>query len=206
MTNGVRYAFFDFDGTLTKHDSLLPFLRYCVGTGMFLLKMPVVFVILAAMYCRIVTRQRSKELVLTLYLRGWSYDTLNIKAQHFVHTLSGARLRLSGIKKLREHQQAGDVCVLVSASPMLYLHYWASQYGIEHCLATVLVFDEQQCFTGRIAGYNCRGEEKVRRINRLAGKKLSDASAYGDSTADMPMLRAVTYGFIYRSGDFYPID
>lgn len=52
--------------------------------------------------------------------------------------------------------------------------------------------------TGKILGYNCHGEEKVRRIREaydLAG--FTDIYTYGDTSGDKPMLRLGTRSF-YR--------
>ena len=50
--------------------------------------------------------------------------------------------------------------------------------------------------TGKIAGVNCHGEEKVRRIKEAYPKDaLTKVYAYGDTKGDLPMLRLADIRF-----------
>ena len=55
-------------------------------------------------------------------------------------------------------------------------------------LATRLEVDEAGLLTGRLAGANCRGPEKVARLRAWRGDTLVVAYAYGDSAGDREML------------------
>jgi len=62
---------------------------------------------------------------------------------------------------------------------------------VDAVLCTELEVGADGRLTGRLAGRNCRGEEKARRVREwLAGARLDDPVlwAYGDSDADRPFL------------------
>ena len=65
-----KIAFFDFDGTITTHDTLLEFIRFCKGSaGLyagFLCKSPWI----VAHKAKIISNQSAKEQVLRFFFRG----------------------------------------------------------------------------------------------------------------------------------------
>jgi phosphatidylglycerophosphatase C len=90
---------------------------------------------------------------------------------------------------LHAHQEAGDTCVLVSASLDVYLQPWADQQGIDAVLCSGLEINPQQRVTGRLTPANCYGPEKARRIRAwLDGRQPSHITAYGDSRGDEEMF------------------
>ena len=112
----------------------------------------------------------------------------------------------AGLEKLREQQAAGRRCVLVSASPELFLRPWAEALGFSHVIATQLEEADGRC-TGRLGSANCYGAEKVRRIEAQLGPGAwTDSWAFGDSRADLPMLRASGRGFLRRGEHFDPVS
>lgn len=69
-------AFFDFDGTITTGDTLLPFIRFCVGntrfyTGLFVLS-PLIILYLIS----VIRTDKLKDAFITHYLSGYSYTYL----------------------------------------------------------------------------------------------------------------------------------
>jgi len=186
-------AVFDLDGTLTFSDSLLPFLRFVAGDRAFFLRLPLVAAILAAMALRLVSRQRAKELVLRMFLRGRSRAELERQGERFARDRLPAMLRPQASARLRWHQSRGHHSVVATASLALYVAPWAAGAGFDDVLATELEYDAHGCATGRILGENCRGEEKVRRLQERLGELSGLAlHGYGDSAADRAFLAYCT--------------
>jgi HAD superfamily hydrolase (TIGR01490 family) len=182
-------AVFDLDGTLTRRDTLFSFLRFVAGNLPFALRLPLVLPLLACMALRLVSRQRAKELVLGLFLRGMSREVLASRAEAFARGRLPALVRAPALQRLAWHQQRGHHCVLLSASPALYVEPWGRLAGFDDVLATKLHYDERGCATGRIDGANCAGAEKLRRLQEHFGD-LSTLTlhGYGDSREDMAFL------------------
>ncbi len=182
-------AVFDLDGTLTRSDTLFPFLRFTVGDLAFALRLPLVLPILAAMALKLLSRQRAKELVLALFLRGIPRAVLMVRGETFARERMAALLRKSAMEKLAWHKARGHHCVLASASLTAYVEPWARIAGFDDVFATELQWDEQGRATGRIHGENCRGEEKVRRLQASFGDLAAlTLHGYGDSDADRHFL------------------
>lgn len=193
----MRYAFFDFDGTLTQTDTVLPFLKYCCPNRfIFYAKLiPLAPTLLGYLRGR-VDNATAKECVIAAYLRGWTIDDVNAKAAEFAAHELPQLLRPEGMARLAECRQNGDVCVLVSASPDWYLHAWAAQQGFAAVLGTKMAV-VSGCLNGKIDGENCHDEAKVRRINVELGEQVWENSvAYSDAKVDLPMLRRATQGFL----------
>jgi len=94
---------------------------------------------------------------------------------------------------IAQHHDAGRRTVLVTGSIDFLMQPIASFLGIQDILAPKLIEHEGR-FTGDLDGPPVGEEEKARRIKAFAeaeGLDLSTSFAYGDSIADLPMLKAV---------------
>ena len=71
------------------------------------------------------------------------------------------------VERLEAHLGAGHVVVVVSASPALYVARIAEALGAHGAAATDLEVAPDGTLTGRYDGANCRGEEKLRKVQAL---------------------------------------
>jgi phosphatidylglycerophosphatase C len=185
---GGRFvAAFDFDGTLTRRDTLVPFLRRVSGWRRF------TFAFVGAVPTLIMSRRRRdafKAAVLHRLLRGMPADQFRQQAQHYGATLP-ARFRPASVERIRWHQEQGHEVVLVSASLRAYLDPVVEHLGLDGVCAVELEVGDDDRLTGRIVGPNCRGPEKVRRLDEwLDGDALERLWAYGNSSGDRELLAA----------------
>jgi HAD superfamily phosphoserine phosphatase-like hydrolase len=98
-------------------------------------------------------------------------------------------LRSEALRRLRWHQERGDRVLLCSASPRMLLQPLADWLGVE-LLATELEKPER-LWRPRLAGPNCKGPEKVRRLRAHLGPLEGwTIEAYGDSRGDRELLLA----------------
>lgn len=186
-------AVFDLDGTLTRGDTLFAFLRFVCGAPRFLLRLPLAVPALAAGALGLITRARVKEAVLTVFLRGLPRFDLALRGNAFAREVMPRLLRPQAVEKLAWHRSCGHVCVLLSASPDVYVEPFGHAAGFDDVLATRLHYDAAGSATGRIAGANCRGEAKVRRLEERFGPlEALSIHGYGDSPADRHFLRCCT--------------
>ena len=182
-------AVFDFDGTLTRGDTLLPFLHHVLGTRDFALRLPLIALVIVAMALRLVSRDRAKELVLRLCIAGMAREALEDLGRSFAAEKLPARVRARGLERLSWHRSRDHRCVLASASLALYVEPWAFAAGFHDVVSTALDYDASGRATGRLAGGNCRGAEKLRRLEALHGELRGRAVyGYGDSADDQPFL------------------
>jgi phosphatidylglycerophosphatase C len=181
-------AAFDVDGTLTRRDTLVPFLvrvrgriavaRALVGTA------PA----LARTLVDGGARHHAKEALLIATVRGWWLEELQPIARVYAQHVVDDQLRPDRLARLRWHQRQGHEVVLVSASPELYVAEVAALLGCTATLATRLAVDARGRLTGRILEDNVRGAVKERRLREWLGGAPARIVAYGDSEGDAAML------------------
>lgn len=188
LDNRPIVAVFDFDGTLTRSDSLLAFLRQSVGIGRFWLGMIVLFPALLGYALRLIPNWRAKEIVLTYFLKGQSLEVVQQWGRQFARQGIAPLLRPAALHRLRWHQEQGHQTLVISASLMVYLQPWVDQMGIDAVAGTELVVEADRV-TGKIQGNNCYGPEKVARLRHLLGDpRQFYLYAYGDSRGDRELL------------------
>jgi HAD superfamily hydrolase (TIGR01490 family) len=190
-------AVFDFDGTLTRRDSLLPFLMRLVGPWLPLRALRALPA-LAGHSIGMVPNWKAKEDLFHAVLRGTGEADLNAVGARFAGEVIPRLLRPRAMERIREHQDKGDLVVLVSASLEAYLKPWGDANGFDVVAGTRLEVRDG-VLTGRLEGANCWGLEKVARlraaIGDVGGRHLT---VYGDGEGDRELLRMATVAR-YRS-------
>ena len=197
--NNRPVAFFDFDGTLTTGDTLMPFLKFVVGTPIYYAKLAKLSPVLVAYFAKLLRNDVAKQAVLKQYLAGYQVDDLLELGERFNEEVISKMLRPEGMRLLRWHQKKGHVCVLVSASMDIYLEDWARKEKFCETFCTSLEVDFERRATGRIKGVNCHGEEKLKRILSWQGSRCPEITyAYGDSVGDIPIITFVDRGYCWK--------
>ena len=178
---------FDFDGTLTIRDSYTAFLKWRAGprrhaVGMLRLAPAA----LAYLFHR--DRGRLKAAATREFLRGVSREQLEADAREFAERFSRSLFRPDAIAVWRRWQTDNVRLVIVTASPELTIAPFASGLGADALIGTQLAFDAQDRVTGDFITPNCRGPEKVRRLQAAYGPDVRLKAAYGDTGGDREML------------------
>jgi phosphatidylglycerophosphatase C len=179
-------AAFDFDGTLSRKDCVAPFLRTIAGrfglAGRLAARPRDV---VAAAIAR--DRDRMKAAAARAAFRGRLRDDVEAVGRAFAQRVRARDLRADTPQRLAWHLREGHRVVLVSASFGAYLRPLGEAFGADAVLCTEAVVDADGRYTGELDGGNCRGPEKVRRLDAwLVTVGLRDATiwAYGDSPGD----------------------
>jgi phosphatidylglycerophosphatase C len=181
----------DFDGTLTRSDSVVPFLRL-VGGRRWMVRLarhaPSVIVAAARR-----DRDRLKALATEAVFRGVARSRVEAVALEHGRGIAVGGLRDDVVARLGWHLDQGHQVVIVSASYEPYVRVVASSLGAAGVVATRLAVDADDVCTGELDGSNCRAEEKVRRLDGwLSERGLARADvelwAYGDSAGDRQLL------------------
>lgn len=183
---GKVYAF-DFDGTLTRRDTLIEFIRFAKGDKAFLPCFLRYSPLLVLMKLGLYPNWKAKQRVFSHCFRGMAVDTFNSLCSRFA--CDKARLmRPKGMKKLREVLAEGGKVVVVSASVNNWVEPFFAGIGGVYVVGT-MVEEREGVLTGRFLTKNCYGEEKVTRLLQLFPERTQYwLTAYGDSRGDFELL------------------
>ena len=80
------FAFFDFDGTLTVKDSLLPFLRKVSGSSTFYKKILFHSPVLLGYLLKFIENHRAKEIILSSFLSNKKESDIREISKQFAQT------------------------------------------------------------------------------------------------------------------------
>ncbi|MDE2337971.1 MAG: HAD-IB family phosphatase [Gammaproteobacteria bacterium] len=192
----MRLAIFDLDGTITRHDTLAP---YVLG---FLLRHPWripralgVLPALLGFALGLCGRGPLKSALMRSALGGVHRSQLDAWSEQFVTRLLAQGTFAAARARIAEHAQAGDRLVLMSASPDLYVPVIGRALGFEEVICTGVRWRAER-LDGRLSTPNRQGEEKVHCLRALRARLPGPASAYGNSSADLAHLVQVEHGVL----------
>jgi len=183
VRNAPVVAAFDFDGTLSTRDNLVPFLCRAVGT-------PAVAQALAAGGVSVAlgrgsrSRNALKAEVVRRLLTGYDAERLESLGRAFAFEIVRRHLRGDVVERVDWHRTQGHRLVLVSASFDVYVRPVAERLRFDAVLATELEVGPDGRLTGRLQGENVRGAEKARRLEAWLAEQPAYVWAYGDSSGD----------------------
>ncbi len=168
-----KVALFDFDGTLSRRDCLVPFLWRCVG--------PIEF---ARAFARsahfLVPMQRDsfKASLLWQIFHGKRADEVSDLGEKFGRDIVSHRLRPDTLERLQWHLGQGHEVLFVSASLAVYLDTVGRLLDVTTVIAVELESDEDGILTGRMVGGNVRARRKVELVKQyLAGPRVLEGDA-----------------------------
>jgi phosphatidylglycerophosphatase C len=201
-------AVFDFDGTLTRGGSVWPFLSSLAGrsavawAGLVLAPKLVLAALVGGR-----AADKAKEALFARTLCGLSSTEVNRRAANFGRAHYERRARTNVRARIDWHRRQGHLLVLVSASPECYVAPVGEDLGFDAVLATRLEVDDAGRLTGRFEGRNCRGEEKLVRLESWIDAAIPGSTthagaranrpfvwAYGNSAGDRRLLQAADIG------------
>jgi phosphatidylglycerophosphatase C len=198
--NGRVWAAFDFDGTMTKQDTLVPFLTTVVGRPRVARALAAESANLALALAGRGDRDAVKERVLTRVLAGEHYADVEAAGRRFGARVAQRTVTTGARDRIAWHRREGHEVVIVSASLDVYLDEVARALGVVHVLCTSLERDEHGDCTGRLRGANCRGAQKAERLRALLGDDDVELWAYGNSGGDDAMLALAQHPVRVRRG------
>jgi phosphatidylglycerophosphatase C len=188
----MSLTFFDFDGTLTRRDSILPFgLCLARANPNKRLRTAHFALLMIGLKSRMLSNHQFKERFCRSFLTGESEKDIDDLARMFTVRYLEGILNRPVVETLRSHQQKGDEVYLVSSNFTFLLRPLQQTWNSSGVIATDLEIKSGR-FTGRIIGRSCHGPEKLSRVLAVFGsKRVKEATAYGDSRSDRHLLAFV---------------
>ena len=128
----------------------------------------------------------------------------------FMKEVINGQLRQEAINLVKRHQDAGDLCCVVTATNSFVTRPIVESFGIEHLIATepATAGDHPLAnFTGEVKGVPNFREGKILNLHEwLASQKLSLDTLpysyfYSDSINDLPLLEKVSHPVVTNPDD-----
>lgn len=189
--SGPRLALFDIDGTLLKEPSsekrfmLWLFLKGLIG--------PIRLLAYALFSLRYLPRYgldvfaKNKSLLWRRTVRSTELLANDWAADGLEKALYGPCL-----ERLRNHQQRGDIVVLISGTPSFLANAIAERLGVVHVVGTRCAVREGR-YSFAPPGVHRVGEAKLASARELCARfqtSLANSIAYGNSLSDLPLMGA----------------
>ena len=198
MGQDVRLAIFDLDGTITRHDTLLPYaLGFSVRNRPWRLPaLLLVAPVLLAYAIGLVGRGGLKAAFIRAVLGGCRRQRLELWTAAFVERLLAHGVFPQALEAIRAHAHAGDRLVLLSASTDLYVPAIGQALGFQEVICTGVRWDGER-LRGSLTTPNRRGEEKARCVIALRARHPGiQYVAYGNAKSDLAHLTLVERGIL----------
>ncbi|MGJ3289514.1 HAD family hydrolase [Klebsiella michiganensis] len=189
ITPDNTLSVFDFDGTLTRHDSFIPFLRFAFGYRVFTRR--IIRMVLPALSCLTgrLTRDELKGILVETFLTGVEAAWVAEQAERFCKRYWNRLMRPAGLLAVDAEISSGAIVTLCSASPVIILRPFAQRLGVKLTGTELEVVNGQ--LTGRIIGANCRCIQKIIHLEQEYGPLTHyHLRAWGDSRGDYALLSA----------------
>jgi phosphatidylglycerophosphatase C len=189
-------AIFDLDGTITRHDTLWPFIAG------FLRHHPRRWWRLTACVAPLLRyafgdkdRGVLKGAIIRATLGGVARASLAAWSATFAARLLRTGLYAEAVTCIEALRRTQAHLVLLSASPDLYVPAIARLLRFDECVCTEVRWRSDDTLDGALASANRRGAEKARCVRLLLAERQPLLShAYGNSPADLEHLRLVSAG------------
>lgn len=193
-------AAFDFDGTLTRRDTLVPFLAQVSGRTRFVQVCAQLGLLGAQRRVDVRDRDEVKAEMVRRLFAGRSERDLRRRGEIYARDLLANQVDPDVLRRLDEHRDRGDEVLFVSASLVYYLEPIAEQLGMQGVIAVEPAVDGDR-LTGALTHPNVRAEQKALRLREWMGQPasgpLQDAEvwAYGNSSGDHALLQMADHAF-----------
>ena len=190
--NEPRLVVFDLDGTITRHDTLLPYVVSVLRrTPWQLLRLLRVIPRLAAFAVGRADHGALKSSLIKATLGGRTRADIDRSTARFVPALLARGVHRDALEAIESHRAGGDRLVLMSASPDLYVPAIAAQLGFAEAVCTGVSWRAER-LDGSLTTPNRRGSEKASCLEALKQRYPGlRTAAYGNGSSDLEHLAQV---------------
>ena len=194
MVSEKKIAFFDFDGTITRKDTLPEVIKFQKGKLAFYVGIIIYAPLLVAYKLKLLKNDLVKQKILIYFFGGIPEPVFQEKCDLFAENMIPGLIRPGALKEIVSLREKGFEIVVISASAGNWIRRWSNELSLK-LLSTKLEV-KNGLITGRIEGKNNHGEQKVINIRELWNlNEYGEIYAYGDSPGDKPMLALATQSF-----------
>lgn len=190
-----KLAIFDIDYTITRKETLMEFFKYLVSKDIKNIKFLPRALYSGVMYgVKVYDEKRVKECFLK-FIENIDEAELAKLTKSFYDEKISKILYKDAVDMIKKLKKEGYMVVLISASPEFYVKEFYAIKEVDLIIGTKFTFEGGK-FIRKMDGNNCKGEEKVRRLNKVLKEKnikvdFKNSYMFSDSLSDKPLLDLV---------------
>ena len=190
-----KLAIFDIDYTITRKETLMEFFKYLVSKDIKNIKFLPRALYSGLMYgVKIYDEKRVKECFLK-FIENIDEAELAKLTKLFYDERISKILYKDAVDMMEKLKKEGYMVILISASPEFYVKEFYAIKEVDLIIGTKFTFEGGK-FVRKMDGNNCKGEEKVRRLNEFLKEKnikvdFKNSYMFSDSLSDKPLLDLV---------------
>lgn len=194
-----RIAVFDLDGTITRKDTYVDFLVFCLmKRPSRLLRGGALVVYLIAYKAGLRSNHWLKAKYLGTVAGGLGGEKLDKISTEFCARTVRRNFKPEAIAELKRLKEQGITLVLATASFDFYVNKLFTALDMDYLLCTKAALDDAGTLTGALDGKNCLGAEKANRVQQLCVEKnwQSVERAYSDDIVDLPLFQMASEALV----------
>ena len=190
-----KLAIFDIDYTITRKETLMEFFKYLVSKDIKNIKFLPRALYSGLMYgIKVYDEKRVKECFLK-FIENIDEKELAILTKSFYDERLSTILYEDAVNMIKKLKNEGYMVILISASPEFYIKEFYAIKEVDLIIGTKFIFENGK-FVRKMSGNNCKGEEKVKRLEKVLKEKnikadFKNSYMFSDSLLDKPLLDLV---------------
>ncbi|MFZ4796067.1 MAG: HAD-IB family phosphatase [Bacteroidia bacterium] len=185
-------AFFDFDGTITFKDSFMEFVKYSNGSFKLVLCIFWNAPFIVFFYLKLYSNHQLKERFFSFFFKNSLETEIIAKGVLFSKNQLSKICFPSAMRLIQWHKAQNHDVYILTASSNIWLKDWCKTNNL------ILIGTEFETinglYSGKIAGKNCHGQEKLNRIKALLNQYNNDETyGYGNEKSDRFYLNKMRF-------------
>ena len=205
-----KLAIFDIDYTITRKETLMEFFKYLVSKDIKNIKFLPRSLYSWLMYSiKVYDERRVKECFLKFIDNIDEKDLAKLTKSFYDERLSSI-LYKDAVDMIKKLKNEGYMVILISASPEFYIKEFYAIKEVDLIIGTKFAFEGGK-FVRKMDGNNCKGEEKVKRLNEVLKEKnikadFKNSYMFSDSLSDKPLLDLVGNPYLINYKKHHEIE
>ncbi|MEG3156313.1 HAD family hydrolase [Lysobacter zhanggongensis] len=187
----MSLALFDFDGTITTHETMPEFLRRSISRRRLVAGWLLLAPLVLGYRLRVISGTLVRRAIVRFGYSGVPASAVAAFGRDFAKNYLPNVLRPEAMQRIAWHKAQGHRVVVVSGGLDAYLAPWCDAQGVELLCSSLQRRDG--ILTGHYEGQQCVLAEKARRVReRYDLLAFPEVYAYGDTPEDRDLLGIAT--------------
>lgn len=198
-----KLAIFDVDFTITKKETLLQFYKFMIKNNIkYIIYLPKILIAGLLYVLKLIDAEKAKIIFIS-FINGVKEKDMDDLVKKFYHEKLKRIIYKDAYETIKKRKQEGYKIYLISASPEFYLNEFYNIKEVDKVIGTRVII-ENGIYKKKFIGKNCKGDEKVIRLNEVLKEEnisvdFQNSFMYSDSLSDLPLFNLVGNPYLINS-------